>query len=388
MTLHDKITKTLCDTKAENIDKMLSYMERNGYFTCSCSSHNHWSGGSSQHMWAVYLMAKALRDQRAHEPAVAKYATDEKLSIICLLHDLCDMRVPVYDKYHKYVTGHGMKSYWIMKNLNVGTEMERWVVRSHMHSSEESPCPSKNPDEVEEYNILLGLVHKADHIAAGCAWNSTRFKEGRTQHKGVPSSPGHLRAVAMDRTIQSIDKEMYMDMHYELRTFRSFYDVRDIRHFKHEEVRDILDAPRIPIENGKDFITAAHEYATTTGKRPCLVLGANPTIPDENDTRLRRGCINEQNLLICSCLLSTLYNHRKCNEEDKKRRYRYEFTMKDEVKRLYQNCAEKGGALYLDGIRMIRDGESRGFPFVEPWRADILLVLGGGFEPYVVPRNY
>ncbi len=386
MTLHDKITKALLDTHAENIDKMLSYMERNGYFTCHCSSHNHWTGGSSQHMWAVYLIAKELRDQRTHEPAVAKYATDEKLTLICLLHDLCDMRVKVYDNKHKEITHHGPRSYWIMKNLNVGTEMERWVVRSHMHSSEERPCPSKNPDEEEEYNVLLGLVHKADHIAAGCAWNSTRFKEGRTQHEGVPSSSSHLRAVAMDRTIQSINKEMYMDMHYELRTFRSFYDVRDIRHFYHKEVKDILDAPHIPIVGGYDFITAAHEYAMKTGKRPCLVISANSTIPNDNDTRLRRGCINEQNILICSCLLSTLYNHRKCNEEDKKKKFRFMFTMKDEVKRLYREYGEKDGVLYLDGIRMIRDGESRGFPFVETWRADIMLVLGSRFEPFVVSR--
>ena len=387
MTLHDKITKALLDSHAENIDEMLMYMERHGYFTCSCNTHDNWKGGSSQHMWAVYLMAKELRDQRAHEPAVAKYATDEKLAIVCLLHDLCDMRGKVYDNRHIEVTRHGPRSYWIMKNLNVGTEMERWVVRSHMHSSKERPCPSNNPDEVKEYNILLGLVHKADHKAAGTAWNSTRFKEGRTQHSGVPSSPGYLLAMAIDRTTQSVQNEMYVDEHYELRKFRSFYDVRDIRLFEYEKMLDLINGrKRIPLGNSTDIITTAHEYAAKTGERVCFVVAADPSIPRDKETRLKRRSKEEQSLLICSSLMFPLYNYELCKEKGTKR-HRYEFTMKDEVKRLYQECAERGGALYLDGIRMIRDGENRGFPFVEPWRADIMLVLGEKFETYVVTRN-
>lgn len=387
MTLHDKITKALLDTHAENIDKMLSYMERNGYFTCHCSSHNHWTGGSSQHMWAVYLIAKELRDQRTHEPAVAKYATDEKLAIVCLLHDLCDLKVPVYDNNHKEVHGHGRKSYWIMKNIGVGTEVERWVVCNHMHSPKESPCRSSNPDEVEEYNTLLSIVRTADHKAAGCAWNSTRFKEGRTQHTGVPSSQGYLMAMAIDRTTQSIQNEMYVDEHYELRKFRSFYDVRDIRLLDRDEARDLIKGKkRIPIGNNSDIITAAHEYATKTEERLCFVVAADQTIPKDRETRLKRRTKEEQNLLICSCLIYPFYNYNLCKEKETKR-HRYEFTMKDEVKRLYQECSEQSGVLYLDGIRMIRDGESRGFPFVETWRADIMLVLGGEFETFVVTRN-
>jgi hypothetical protein len=387
MTLHDKITNALKDTQAANIDKMLSYMERNGYFTCSCSSHNHWTGGSSQHMLAVYLIAKELRDQRAHEPAVAKYATDEKLAIVCLLHDLCDMRVQVYDNNHKEVHGHGKKSYWIMKNLNVGTDVERWVVCNHMHSPMERPCRSSNPDEVDEYNTLLSFVHSADHKAAGCAWNSTRFKEGRTQHTGVTSSPGYLMAMAIDRTTQSVQNEMYVDEHYELRKFRTFYDVRDVRLLDRAEARDLINGKkRVSIGNNSDIITAAHEYATKSGERLCFVMAADATIPQDRETRLKRRSKEEQSLLICSSLMYPFYNYELCTEKGTKR-HRYEFTMKDEVKRLYRDCAERNGALYLDGIRIIRDGESRGFPFVETWRADIMLVLGGEFRTFVISRN-
>ena len=143
---------------------------------------------------------------------------------------------------------------------------------------------------------------------------------------------------------------------------------------------------RIPLGNSTDIITTAHEYAAKTGERVCFVVAADPSIPRDKETRLKRRSKEEQSLLICSSLMFPLYNYELCKEKGTKR-HRYEFTMKDEVKRLYQECAERGGALYLDGIRMIRDGESRGFPFVEPWRAGIMLILGEKFETYVVTIN-
>ena len=183
MTLREKIINALKNTGAENIDKMLQYMEKHKYYECKSSSHNHWSGGTSQHVWAVYLIAKALRDQRMNEPNIAKYATDKKLAIVCLLHDICDMNVSVYDSNQKLVGGHGRRSYWMMKNLKVGTETERKVVCNHMHDN--CSCCLNNQEESEEYDALHSLIRKADGQASATAWNSARFKESRTQHKGI-----------------------------------------------------------------------------------------------------------------------------------------------------------------------------------------------------------
>ena len=117
MTFKENIIQELKSTGAANIDRMLQYMERNKYYECRSSSHNHWKGGASQHMWAVYLIAKALRDKKLKEKdaaLVSKYATNQKLAIVCLLHDLCDMHVTVTDSKGGDVSGdHGNKSYWI-----------------------------------------------------------------------------------------------------------------------------------------------------------------------------------------------------------------------------------------------------------------------------------
>ena len=72
MNLKILITNTLRETKFSNIDKMIQYMEDNQFFECRSSSHNHWNGGTAQHVWAVYLIAKALRNQRKDEKAIKR----------------------------------------------------------------------------------------------------------------------------------------------------------------------------------------------------------------------------------------------------------------------------------------------------------------------------
>jgi hypothetical protein len=36
---------------------------------------------------------------------------------------------------------------------------------------------------------------------------------------------------------------------------------------------------------------------------------------------------------------------------------------------------------------MIRDGEKRGYPFTEPWAADLLLVFGEKFDTFAIPTG-
>lgn len=381
MTLKDKIVKTLKDTGAGNIEKMIQYMDRNGYYECMSSSHNHWKGGTAQHVWAVFLIAKALRDKRMNETNIAQYATDKKLAIVCLLHDICDMDVNVYDNYHKRVDGHGYKSFWMMKNQGVGTNVEQMVVREHMHDNK--VYKSINQQEVDEYNTLHSLIRKADGQASGTAWNCTRFKEKRTQHLGTSASLSYLRAVAMDRTVQSGKYHLYMDEKYELREYWNYN--RDLIEWNccNSIANNQKDIVKIQLDNTLDVISAAHQYITKTKEHLCIVVSVSPELPKDKDTRLRRGHIAEQDVLICSNLLNTFYDSKKCNEKGPKR-YRFEFTMRDEIKEHYLKLTSLKGGIYLKDVVMIRDGSSRGFPFVEPWRVDILLVPNGEFSMFAI----
>lgn len=385
MSSKEKIINALKETRAKNIDQMLQYMEKNEFYDCMSSSHNHWPGGTAQHVWAVYLIAKALRDQRMNEPNIAKYATDKKLAIVCLLHDICDMKVSVYDNNHKWVSGHGKKSYWMMKNLNVGTEVERMVVCNHMHDN--APYHFNNQQEIDEYKALHSLIRKADGQASGTAWNSKRFKENRTQHKGIFTEDlPYLRAVAMDRTVQSGRYHLYMDEKLELREYKN-YNRNQIKWNSHEDVVSHLNRiEKIQLDNNLDVISAAHQYMTMTKERICLVVGVKDEIPKDKDTRLRRGCIEEQDILICSNLLNSFYESKKCDEKGP-RRYRFEFTMRNEIKEHYLKLRSQKGGIYLKDVVMIRDGSGRGFPFVEPWEVDILLVSGKRFPMFAIPAK-
>lgn len=374
MKLKKLITDTLSNTKVPNIEKILQYMEDNFFFECRSSSHNHWRGGTAQHVWAVYLIAKALRNQRKDDPIIAKYATDKKLALVCLLHDICDMNVRVRTNWNEDVSHrHGRKSCWIMRNLNVGTEIERMVVRNHMHSDRDyqSDCQQ----ETDEYNALHDLITKADHQASGTAWNCIRFKNGQTQHYGVHTEDqSYLRAVAMDRTVQSGKYHLYMDENYELREYRN-YNNKSIKWNDGEDLISNLndDSIKIKMDGASDVITAAHDHIRKTGEKLCIVLGVNSAIPNDKDTRLRRGWKDEQDILICSNLLNTFYESKK-SEDNGKKRFRFEFTMRDVIKEHYRDLQNQNGGIYMPEVKMIRDGESRGFPFVEPWIVDILLI--------------
>ena len=385
MTLKEKIIETLKGTGAKNIDQMLQYMEKNEFYDCMSSSHNHWTGGTAQHVWAVYLIAKALRDQRTNEPNIAKYATDKKLAIVCLLHDICDMKASVYDNNNNWVSGHGKKSYWMMKNLNVGTEVERMVICNHMHDN--APYHFNNQQEIDEYKALHSLIRKADGQASGTAWNSKRFKENRTQHKGIFTEDlPYLRAVAMDRTVQSGRYHLYMDEKLKLIEYKN-YNREQIKWNSHENVVSQLNRiERVQLDNNLDVISAAHQYLNKTKERVCLVVGVKNEIPKDKDTRLRRGCIEEQDILICSNLLNSFYESKKCDEKGR-RRYRFEFTMRDEIKEHYRKLRSQKGGIYLKDVVMIRDGSGRGFPFVEPWKVDILLVPGKKFPMFAIPAK-
>ena len=384
MTLKEKIFKTLKDTRAEGIDKMLQYMEQYKYYECKSSSHNHWKGGTSQHVWAVYLIAKALRDQRMGEPNIVNYATDKKLAVICLLHDICDMDVSVYDNNQKLVGGHGYRSYWMMRYHNVGTEVERKVVCNHMHDN--ASYNFNNLQETDEYKALHSLIRKADGQASGTAWNSTRFKENRTQHYGVLTKDiSYLRAVAMDRTVQSGKYHLYMDEKYELREYRN-YARKDIKWNSHEDIVRLLnEIERVQLDNALDVISAAHQYMIKTKERLCLVVGICFEIPEDKDKRLRRYYIDEQNILICSNLLNSFYKSDITKKSTKK--FRFEFTMRDEIKEHYRKLTKQNGGIYMKNVVMIRDGSGRGFPFVEPWDVDLLLIPGKKFPMFAIKAS-
>lgn len=85
--IKNTIIEVLQNTKREGIDKLIAYMEENGFFVAPCSSEYHLccEGGLAKHSLNVYVYAKKLADDIGVEiPA-------ESLAIAALLHDLGKM---------------------------------------------------------------------------------------------------------------------------------------------------------------------------------------------------------------------------------------------------------------------------------------------------------
>jgi len=115
--LSDVICRLLRATGREGVEGLIFQMRQNGYFQASCHRHHYYVGGMAQHAFEVYLYMKE------HIPEMQ----DDKLTILALLHDLCDIR-----GFHEY-SGHGRRSVALLKEFgfNIDEEESR-LIRYHM----------------------------------------------------------------------------------------------------------------------------------------------------------------------------------------------------------------------------------------------------------------
>lgn len=74
MNLKQTIIERLLATKRENIEKVIDYMENNGFFTYHCHRHHHYAGGLAEHSWQTYQIALRLDAERcANNPNAKKW---------------------------------------------------------------------------------------------------------------------------------------------------------------------------------------------------------------------------------------------------------------------------------------------------------------------------
>lgn len=88
-----RIKDLLLSTKRPGMDKLVGYMEENGFFTAPCSTQHHLSkeGGLAEHSYNVYCVAKDMCFllQGSAEPLPKE--TEDALIICALLHDIGKM---------------------------------------------------------------------------------------------------------------------------------------------------------------------------------------------------------------------------------------------------------------------------------------------------------
>ena len=114
-------------TKRENIERVIDYLEQNGFFTAHCGRHHKYTGGLTSHSWQTYQIALRLNAERCANNPQAPVLDEDSIAIAALLHDLCNC------SGFSNIPGHGRRSAKILKEIGfILTDEEYLAIRFHM----------------------------------------------------------------------------------------------------------------------------------------------------------------------------------------------------------------------------------------------------------------
>lgn len=163
MNVKQSIIDRLRSTKRENIEKVIDYMENNGFFSYHCHCHHHYVGGLAEHAWQTYQIAQRLNTERCTNNPNALKLDDDSIAITSLLHDICDC------SGLRNIIGHGGRSAAMLKEIGFKlTHEESLAIRFHMSLKDKTSHPLYN-DALKSQ--LRYVVHKADG-------KSAKFRKG------------------------------------------------------------------------------------------------------------------------------------------------------------------------------------------------------------------
>lgn len=152
------IIERLRATNRKNIERVIDYMEKNGFFTVRCGRHHKYTGGLTSHSWQTYQIALRMNAERYANNINALVLDEDSIAIATLLHDICDC-LGMTD-----IVGHGRRSSKILKRLGFKLTQEEFLaIRFHMSLRDKESHPYYNDAKRSQ---LRYIIHKADGISA------------------------------------------------------------------------------------------------------------------------------------------------------------------------------------------------------------------------------
>lgn len=161
--MRQEVEKRLRATGRENVEELITFLAESGYYTAHCHNHHHFDGGTSQH--SVETLLYAL-ERNNHQVSA------DNLTIVCLLHDLCDVHG------YRHHEGHGRRSVWLITQEAHFplTNEEHLAILHHMHSIHHPEKFGKDYDQITT-SPLWQLLREADHYSAGHMMNQYELAE-------------------------------------------------------------------------------------------------------------------------------------------------------------------------------------------------------------------
>ena len=154
------IIDRLRTTKRENIETVIDYMEKHGFFIYHCHNHHKYKGGLADHAWQTYQIAQRLDAERCTNNPNVQQLDDDSLAICTLLHDICDCSGMQDVGQHQ----HGKRSSDMLKALGFKLSQQEFLaVRFHMSLKDKTTHPLYDDAKKSQ---LRYIVHKADGVSA------------------------------------------------------------------------------------------------------------------------------------------------------------------------------------------------------------------------------
>ena len=152
------IIDRLRDTRRKNVEMVVDYMEKHGFFTLSCRGHHKYEGGLADHAWQTYQIALGL-DADAHRKNPNFSQSDaDSIAISALLHDICKC------SGLRDIKGHGGRSRRLLKRIGFELNYEESLaIRFHM--SLRNKVGHREYDDALKSQLRY-VIHKADGISA------------------------------------------------------------------------------------------------------------------------------------------------------------------------------------------------------------------------------
>lgn len=161
MNVKQAIIDRLRATRRENIERVIDYMEKNGFFSYHCHRHHHYDGGLADHAWQTYQIALRLDAERCANNPNAQKLNEDSIAICTLLHDFCDCS-GMRDLFSR--GKHGIRSAVMLLELGFHLSPDEYLaIRFHMSLKDKESHPLYDDAKRSQ---LRYIVHKADGISA------------------------------------------------------------------------------------------------------------------------------------------------------------------------------------------------------------------------------
>ena len=172
-----------------------------GFFEASCKGHDRNTGGTVNHSLWTLKIARQIAENLTNPTALE---LKDSITVVCLLHDLCDMRH--FQKVNNPDRRHGSYSTRIMASYGeLFTKEELSAVNCHMHDSLIKGGPKSSLSSLEHGTLLHAILRSADHKSIEFANNIPFTTE--------PSDPIAPRCVQIPCSLyfDKVENKLWLD---------------------------------------------------------------------------------------------------------------------------------------------------------------------------------